>query len=140
MQLIRNPKQFDVIVTDNLFGDILSDEAAMMTGSLGMLPSASLGAPDKDGHRKAFYEPVHGSAPDIAGQDKANPIATMASFGMALRYSFGLIKEAELVDKAISNALAQGYRTGDIMQPNMRCVGTIEMGKAILTEFERLVA
>ena len=138
MQLIRNPKQFDVIVTDNLFGDILSDEAAMMTGSLGMLPSASLGAPDKDGKRKAFYEPVHGSAPDIAGQGKANPIATIASFGMALRYSFGLVKEAELVDKAISAALAQGYRTGDIMQPNMRSVGTAEMGKAILGELERL--
>ena len=140
MQLIRNPKQFDVIVTDNLFGDILSDEAAMMTGSLGMLPSASLGAPDKDGQRKAFYEPVHGSAPDIAGQGKANPIATIASFGMALRYSFGLIKEAEMVDKAISNALAQGFRTGDIMQPNMRQVGTNEMGKAILSELERLAA
>jgi 3-isopropylmalate dehydrogenase len=140
MQLIRNPKQFDVIVTDNLFGDVLSDEAAMMTGSLGMLPSASLGAPDKNGQRKAFYEPVHGSAPDIAGQGKANPIACMASFGMALRYSYGLVKEAELVDKAISNALAQGYRTGDIMQPNMRAVGTSEMGKAILGELERLVA
>jgi 3-isopropylmalate dehydrogenase len=138
MQLIRNPKQFDVIVTDNLFGDILSDEAAMMTGSLGMLPSASLGAPGKDGQRKAFYEPVHGSAPDIAGQGKANPIATIASFGMSLRYSFGLVKEADMVDKAISNALAQGYRTGDIMQPNMRSVGTSEMGKAILTELERL--
>ena len=138
MQLIRNPKQFDVIVTDNLFGDILSDEAAMMTGSLGMLPSASLGAPDKDGRRKAFYEPVHGSAPDIAGQGKANPIATIASFGMALRYSFGLVTEAEMIDKAISNALAQGYRTGDIMQPNMRQVGTNEMGKAILGELERL--
>ena len=140
MQLIRNPKQFDVIVTDNLFGDILSDAAAMMTGSLGMLPSASLGAPDKNGQRKAFYEPVHGSAPDIAGQGKANPIATIASFGMALRYSFGLVKEADMVDKAISNALAQGYRTGDIMQPNMRSVGTTEMAKAILGELERLVA
>ncbi len=138
MQLIRNPKQFDVIVTDNLFGDILSDAAAMMTGSLGMLPSASLGAPDKNGARKAFYEPVHGSAPDIAGQGKANPIATIASFGMALRYSFGLVKEADMVDKAISNALAQGFRTGDIMQPNMRSVGTTDMGKTILGELERL--
>ncbi|MGE0628671.1 MAG: 3-isopropylmalate dehydrogenase [Hyphomicrobiaceae bacterium] len=138
MQLIRNPKQFDVIVTDNLFGDILSDEAAMMTGSLGMLPSASLGAPDKSGQRKAFYEPVHGSAPDIAGQNKANPIATMSSFGMALRYSFGLVKEADMVDKAIAATLAQGYRTGDIMQPNMRSVGTTEMGAAIVKEFERL--
>jgi len=97
-----------------------------------------LGAPDKDGRRKAFYEPVHGSAPDIAGQGKANPIATIASFGMALRYSFGLVTEAEMIDKAISNALAQGYRTGDIMQPNMRQVGTNEMGKAILGELERL--
>ncbi len=138
MQLIRNPKQFDVIVCDNLFGDILSDEAAMMTGSLGMLPSASLGAPDANGRRKAFYEPVHGTAPDIAGQNKANPIATMASFGMALRYSFGLTQEADMVDKAIANTLAQGYRTGDIMQPNMRSVGTTEMGEAIVKEFERL--
>lgn len=140
MQLIRNPKQFDVIVTDNLFGDILSDEAAMMTGSLGMLPSASLGAPDAQGRRKALYEPVHGSAPDIAGKGLANPIASIASFGMALRYSFDMDKEADLVDKAISNVLAQGYRTGDIMQPNMRQVGTAEMGKAIVTELERLAA
>jgi 3-isopropylmalate dehydrogenase len=135
MQLIRNPKQFDVIVCDNLFGDMLSDEAAMMTGSLGMLPSASLGAPDaKTGHRKALYEPVHGSAPDIAGQGKANPIATIASFGMALRYSFDMAKEADLVDKAIANVLAAGFRTGDIM----RLVGTTEMGSAIVKELERL--
>ncbi|MFM1814196.1 MAG: hypothetical protein RLZ98_891 [Pseudomonadota bacterium] len=140
MQLIRNPKQFDVIVTDNLFGDILSDEAAMMTGSLGMLPSASLGARGGDGMCKAMYEPVHGSAPDIAGQGLANPIAMIASFGMALRYSFGLVKEADLVDKAIAGALAQGFRTGDIMQPNMRQVGTSEMGGAILKELERLAA
>ena len=141
MQLIRNPKQFDVIVCDNLFGDMLSDEAAMMTGSLGMLPSASLGAPDaKTGHRKALYEPVHGSAPDIAGQGKANPIATIASFGMALRYSFDMAKEADLVDKAIANVLAAGFRTGDIMQPNMRLVGTTEMGATIVKELERLAA
>jgi 3-isopropylmalate dehydrogenase len=141
MQLIRNPKQFDVIVCDNLFGDMLSDEAAMMTGSLGMLPSASLGAPDaKTGHRKALYEPVHGSAPDIAGQSKANPIATIASLGMALRYSFDMAKEADLVDKAIANVLAAGFRTGDIMQPNMRLVGTTEMGSAIVKELERLAA
>jgi 3-isopropylmalate dehydrogenase len=138
MQLIRNPKQFDVIVTDNLFGDILSDAAAMMTGSLGMLPSASLGAPDASGQRKAFYEPVSGTAPDIAGQGKANPIAMIASFGMSLRYSFGLAQEADMIEKAISNTLAQGFRTGDIMQPNMRAVGTTDMGKAILTELERL--
>jgi 3-isopropylmalate dehydrogenase len=140
MQLVRDPKQFDVIVCDNLFGDILSDEAAMLTGSLGMLPSASLGAPDAQGRRKALYEPVHGSAPDIAGQSKANPIATIASFGMALRYSFDMAGEADTVDAAIANVLAQGYRTGDIMQPNMRLVGTTEMGQAIVTELERLAA
>ncbi len=140
MQLIRNPKQFDVIVCDNLFGDMLSDEAAMMTGSLGMLPSASLGAPDGNGRRKSLYEPVHGSAPDIAGQGKANPIATVASFGMALRYSFQLVREADLLDKAIANTLARGLRTGDIMQPNMRLVGTEEMGRAIVDELSALVA
>jgi 3-isopropylmalate dehydrogenase len=141
MQLVRNPKQFDVIVTDNLFGDMLSDEAAMLTGSIGMLPSASLGAPDaKTGARKALYEPVHGSAPDIAGKGLANPIAAIASYGMALRYSYGLTKEADLIDKAIAGTLAQGYRTGDIMQPNMRKVGTSEMGKAILEEIEKLAA
>lgn len=141
MQLIRNPKQFDVIVTDNLFGDVLSDEAAMMTGSLGMLPSASLGAPDpKTGKRKALYEPVHGSAPDIAGKGLANPIATIASFGMALRYSCDMGREADLLDQAIARTLAAGYRTGDIMQPGMRQVGTAEMGKAIVGELERLVA
>jgi 3-isopropylmalate dehydrogenase len=141
MQLVRNPKQFDVIVCDNLFGDMLSDEAAMLAGSLGMLPSASLGAPDpKTGLRKALYEPIHGSAPDIAGKGIANPIAQMASFGMAMRYSCDMVKEADLLDKAIANTLAQGYRTSDIMQPNMRSVGTTEMGKAIVTEMERLVA
>jgi len=141
MQLIRNPKQFDVIVTDNLFGDVLSDEAAMMTGSLGMLPSASLGAPDpKTGKRKSLYEPVHGSAPDIAGKGLANPIATIASFAMALRYSCDMAREADVVDQAIANVLAQGYRTGDIMQPNMRQVGTSEMGKAIVDELGKLAA
>jgi 3-isopropylmalate dehydrogenase len=140
MQLVRNPKQFDVIVCDNLFGDILSDEAAMLTGSLGMLPSASLGAPDESGRRKALYEPVHGSAPDIAGQNKANPIASIASFGMALRYSFDMAREADLLDQAIANTLARGLRTGDIMQPNMQLVGTSEMGSAILEELERLTA
>ena len=139
MQLVRNPKQFDVLICDNLFGDMLSDAAAMLTGSLGMLPSASLGADDPaSGRPKALYEPVHGSAPDIAGQNKANPIATIASFGMALRYSFGLIEEADLIDKAIANVLAQGYRTPDIMQPNMREVGTSEMGAAIVKELEAL--
>jgi 3-isopropylmalate dehydrogenase len=141
MQLVRNPKQFDVIVCDNLFGDMLSDEAAMLTGSIGMLPSASLGAPDaKTGKRKALYEPVHGSAPDIAGQGLANPIAAVASYGMALRYSCDMPKEADIIDKAIANTLARGLRTGDIMQPNMRKVGTSEMGKAILEEIEKLTA
>jgi 3-isopropylmalate dehydrogenase len=141
MQLVRNPKQFDVIVTDNLFGDVLSDEAAMATGSLGMLPSASLGAPDpKTGKRKALYEPVHGSAPDIAGKGLANPIATIASFGMALRYSFDMGHEADLLDKAIAAVLAAGLRTGDIMQPGMTKVGTAEMGKAIVDALKKLTA
>ena len=135
MQLVRNPKQFDVIVCDNLFGDMLSDEAAMLTGSIGMLPSASLGAPDpKTGKCKALYEPVHGSAPDIAGQGLANPIAAIASYGMALRYSFDMAADADLIDKAIASTLARGFRTSDIMQPNMRKVGTVEMGSAILED------
>ena len=139
MQLVRNPKQFDVIVCDNLFGDMLSDEAAMLTGSIGMLPSASLGAPDpKTGKRKALYEPVHGSAPDIAGMGQANPIAAIASYGMALRYSFDMPNEADLIDKAIAGTLARGFRTGDIMQPNMRKVGTVDMGAAILEELARV--
>ena len=133
MQLVRNPKQFDVIVTDNLFGDILSDAAAMLTGSLGMLPSASLGAPDPEtGKRKALYEPVHGSAPDIAGKGLANPIAMIASFAMALRYSFNMVALAERVEGAIAGVLADGLRTGDIMQDGARKVGTSEMGDAIL--------
>ncbi|TCV70432.1 3-isopropylmalate dehydrogenase [Neorhizobium sp. R1-B] len=141
MQLVRQPKQFDVIVTDNLFGDMLSDVAAMLTGSLGMLPSASLGAPDaKTGKRKALYEPVHGSAPDIAGQGIANPIAMIASFAMCLRYSFNMIKEAENLEKAIANVLDQGIRTGDIMAEGCRKVGTSEMGDAILKEFVSLSA
>jgi 3-isopropylmalate dehydrogenase len=133
MQLVRNPKQFDVMVTDNLFGDILSDAAAMLTGSLGMLPSASLGAPDaKTGKRKALYEPVHGSAPDIAGKGVANPIAMLASFAMALRYSFNLVELADRVEAAIAAVLADGLRTGDIAQDNRRTVGTEEMGAAII--------
>ncbi len=131
MQLVRNPKQFDVMVTGNMFGDILSDCAAMLTGSLGMLPSASLGA-EKDGKTPGMYEPVHGSAPDIAGQNKANPIATILSFAMMLRYSFGYIAEANAVEAAVDSALADGYRTGDIMQDGMQQVGTEEMGDAIL--------
>jgi 3-isopropylmalate dehydrogenase len=138
MQLVRSPKQFDVIVTDNLFGDILSDVAAMLTGSLGMLPSASLGAVDpKSGRRKALYEPVHGSAPDIAGKGVANPIAMIASFAMALRYSFDLKRWADLLDEAIAAALKRNIRTGDIMQPGMTRVGTREMGDAIREELVR---
>src|SRR5882672_1716502 len=141
MQLVRWPKQFDVIVTDNLFGDMLSDVAAMLTGSLGMLPSASLGEADpKTKKRKAMYEPVHGSAPDIAGKGAANPIAMLASFGMALRYSFGRAKEADLIDQAIAAALAKGLRTADIKSEGCRLVGTGEMGNAILAEMERLVS
>jgi 3-isopropylmalate dehydrogenase len=141
MQLVRRPKQFDVIVTDNLFGDMLSDVAAMLTGSLGMLPSASLGLPDpQTGKRKAFYEPVHGSAPDIAGKGLANPIAMIASFGMALRYSFGMGREADLLDQAIAGVLEQGLRTRDILSDGMREVGTKEMGAAILAEFRSLAA
>ena len=132
MQLVRAPKQFDVIVTDNLFGDVLSDEAAMATGSLGMLPSASLGAEAANGLRRAMYEPVHGSAPDIAGQGAANPIATIASFAMCLRYSFNLGDLADRVERAISEVLDRGLRTGDIKQEGCRTVGTREMGDAIL--------
>jgi len=141
MQLVRWPKQFDVIVTDNLFGDMLSDIAAMLTGSLGMLPSASLGEVDpKTRKRKALYEPVHGSAPDIAGKGLANPIAMMASFGMALRYSFSMGKEADLIDQAIAAALAEGLRTADIKSEGCRLVGTSEMGDAIVAEMEKLTA
>ena len=140
MQLVRWPKQFDVILCDNLFGDMLSDIAAMLTGSLGMLPSASLGAPDAvSGKRKALYEPVHGSAPDIAGTGAANPIAMIASLGMCLRYSFNMIDMANRVDAAISAALDKGLRTPDIIPPEqdsagMTKVGTAEMGAAILAE------
>jgi 3-isopropylmalate dehydrogenase len=140
MQLVRQPKQFDVIVTDNLFGDILSDCAAMLTGSLGMLPSASLGATDATGRRRALYEPVHGSAPDIAGKDLANPLATLLSFAMLLRYSFGLTDDADLVEKAVENVLAAGIRTADIATPGTRKVSTTEMGKALLGELDRLAA
>ncbi len=140
MQLVRTPKQFDVLVTDNLFGDMLSDVAAMLTGSLGMLPSASLGEADKDGKRKALYEPVHGSAPDIAGQGLANPIATILSFGMALKYSFNMGAEADLLDQAIGRVLASGKRTADIMQDGMTAVSTTEMGDAIIAELDALSA
>jgi 3-isopropylmalate dehydrogenase len=133
MQLVRWPKQFDVIVTDNLFGDLLSDVAAMLTGSLGMLPSASLGSPMANGRPKALYEPVHGSAPDIAGQGAANPIACVLSFAMALRYSFGLLAEADLLEGAVSAVLADGLRTADLMTTGAgKKVGTRGMGDAIL--------
>jgi 3-isopropylmalate dehydrogenase len=132
MQLVRAPKQFDVIVTDNLFGDILSDEAAMLTGSLGMLPSASLGAANEKGHRRALYEPVHGSAPDIAGKGVANPIATIASLAMCLRYSFYLDNLADRIEGAIASVLDRGLRTADIAQEGCRTVGTREMGDAII--------
>src|SRR5499426_4138218 len=141
MQLVRWPKQFDVIVTDNLFGDVLSDVAAMLTGSLGMLPSASLGEIDpKTKKRKALYEPVHGSAPDIAGKGVANPIAMIASFAMALRYSFNMGAEADRIEQAIAAALAKGLRTADINSEGTTVVGTAEMGDAILAELERLAA
>src|SRR6186997_672509 len=139
MMLVRNPKQFDVVVTDNLFGDMLSDVAAMLTGSLGMLASASLGDIDpKTKKRKALYEPVHGSAPDIAGKGLANPIAMIASFGMGLRYSFNMGREADMIDAAIAAALAKGLRTGDIMSAGHKQVGTAEMGDAIIAEMEKL--
>jgi 3-isopropylmalate dehydrogenase len=138
MQLVRNPKQFDVIVTDNLFGDVLSDEAAQLTGSIGMLPSASLGAKGADGRQPALYEPIHGSAPDIAGQGLANPIATILSFAMCLRYSFGRGDDAVLREKAVERVLAEGYRTGDIMQPGMTKLGTGAMTDAILKALDRL--
>jgi 3-isopropylmalate dehydrogenase len=135
MQLVRWPKQFDVIVTDNLFGDMLSDVAAMLTGSLGMLPSASLGDADpKTGKRRALYEPVHGSAPDIAGKGLANPIAMIGSFGMALRYSFGLDEAADRLEAAIAEVLAEGLRTADIKSDGCRVVSTSEMGDAIVAE------
>jgi 3-isopropylmalate dehydrogenase len=141
MQLVRWPKQFDVIVCDNLFGDMLSDVAAMLTGSLGMLPSASLGAPDpKTDVRKAMYEPVHGSAPDIAGTGAANPIAMIASLAMCLRYSFDLVAEAELIETAISQVLTDGLRTADIWSQGTRKVGTKEMSAAIIAQLDKLAA
>lgn len=129
MQLVRNPAQFDVLVTENLFGDILSDEASMITGSLGMIPSASLGETSL-----GLYEPIHGSAPDIAGQDKANPIATILSVAMMLRYSFDMGKEADIVEQAVNKVLEKNYRTGDIMSEGMTLVGCKEMGDLICNE------
>jgi 3-isopropylmalate dehydrogenase len=127
MQLVRNPKQFDVIVTGNMFGDILSDEASMLTGSIGMLPSASL-----DERDKGLYEPIHGSAPDIAGQGVANPLATILSAAMMLRYSFNQAQAAERIEGAVRKALAQGLRTADIHEPGTTRVGTAAMGDAVV--------
>ena len=139
MQLVRAPKQFDVIVTDNLFGDMLSDVAAMLTGSLGMLPSASLGAADPvSGRRKALYEPVHGSAPDIAGKGIANPIAMIASFAMAMRYSFDMVAEADLLEKAIAGTLDRGLRSADIWSEGKEKVGTTGMAAGVIAELDRL--
>jgi len=127
MQLVRAPKHFDVIVTGNLFGDILSDEASMLTGSIGMLPSASL-----DANSKGLYEPVHGSAPDIAGKDVANPLATILSSAMMLRYTFGEAAAAGRIESAVRKVLAAGYRTADIFEPGTKKVGTREMGDAVV--------
>jgi len=127
MQLVRNPRQFDVMVTGNMFGDILSDEASMLTGSIGMLPSASL-----DDKNKGLYEPIHGSAPDIAGKDVANPLATILSVAMMLRYTFDQEPAAARIEKAVKKVLAQGYRTGDIYESGMKKVGTAGMGNAVL--------
>ena len=136
MQLLRNPKQFDVIVADNLFGDILSDEASMLTGSLGLLPSASLGAKDKNGNIRSMYEPVHGSAPDIAGKGIANPIASILSFAMALKYSLNLDKEADILENAVQEVLDEGLRTKDIISKGMKEVSTSQMGDAIISKLK----
>jgi 3-isopropylmalate dehydrogenase len=136
MQLLRNPKQFDVIVTDNLFGDMLSDQASMLTGSLGLLPSASLGAKNKDGEMRSMYEPIHGSAPDIAGKGIANPIASILSFAMALRYSLDLDNEADALEKAVQEVLNEGIRTRDIISKGMKEVTTSEMGSAIISKLQ----
>ncbi|MAW17328.1 MAG: 3-isopropylmalate dehydrogenase [Candidatus Pelagibacter sp. TMED272] len=136
MQLLRNPKQFDVILADNLFGDMLSDEAGMLTGSLGLLPSASLGAKDKKGKIRSLYEPVHGSAPDIAGKNLANPIATILSLSMALRYSLNLDKEADQLDQAVQKVLDDGLRTKDIISKGKKEVTTTDMGDAIISKLK----
>ena len=137
MQLVRNPKQFDVIVTDNLFGDLLSDCAAMLTGSLGMLPSASLGA-ENNGKRHGLFEPVHGSAPDIAGEGKANPLAMIMSFAMMLKYSFNMIEDSNLIEKAVQSVLSLGLRTSDISDGANKVVSTQDMGKAVIEELKKL--
>jgi len=136
MQLLRDPKQFDVILTDNLFGDMLSDEAAMLTGSLGLLPSASLGAKDKNGKMRSMYEPIHGSAPDIAGKDIANPIASILSLSMALRYSLDLDSEADSLGQAVQQVLDDGLRTKDIISAGKKEVSTSVMGDAIIAKLK----
>ncbi len=136
MQLLKNPKQFDVIVTDNLFGDMLSDQASMLTGSLGLLPSASLGAKNEDGEMRAMYEPIHGSAPDIASKGIANPIASILSFAMALKYSLDLDKEANDLEKAVQDVLNDGLRTKDILSKGMKEVSTSQMGDAIISKLQ----
>ncbi|WP_439578345.1 3-isopropylmalate dehydrogenase [Elioraea sp.] len=138
MQLVRNPRQFDVIVTTNLFGDLLSDLASMLTGSLGMLPSATIGAAGPDGARHALYEPIHGSAPDIAGKGIANPMAQILSFAMLLRHSFGMEDEAKLVERACTTVLGSGLRTADIMQPGLARVSTQVMGDAVVRELDKV--
>ena len=138
MQLIRNPKQFDVIVTDNLFGDILSDEASMLTGSLGMLPSASLGEIDENNFRKALYEPVHGSAPDIAGEGIANPIASILSFAMCLQYSFNMKDAAELVNSSVDQVLKNGFKTKDLLGDESKNLSTEKMGDEIVNQMIKL--
>jgi 3-isopropylmalate dehydrogenase len=127
MQLVRNPKQFDVIVTGNIFGDILSDEASMLAGSIGMLPSASL-----DANGKGLYEPIHGSAPDIAGRDRANPLATILSLAMMFRYTFARADLADRIERAVRTVLAKGLRTGDIALPGEQAIGTRAMGEAVV--------
>ena len=138
MQLVRYPKQFDVILTDNLFGDLLSDTAAMLTGSLGMLPSAALGPVKENGTRAAMYEPVHGSAPDIAGQSKANPLAMIMSFAMMLKYSFDMQEDSQLVEKAVQNVLLKGLRTADIKDGADKVISTQDMGDAVIEELKIL--
>ena len=138
MQLVREPKQFDVIVTDNLFGDLLSDCAAMLTGSLGMLPSATLSQSEGSMPKNAMYEPVHGSAPDIAGKNEANPLASILSYAMMLRYSFNMNAEANLVESAVANTLAKGHRTADIMENGKNLVTCSQMGENVIKELERL--
>lgn len=140
MQLIRNPRQFDVMVTTNIFGDILSDAASMLTGSLGMLPSASLGEKQANGRQAALYEPIHGSAPDIAGQNRANPLATILSVAMMFRHSFDMKKEADALENAVKKALEAGFRTGDIMQPSANSVTCSGMGDIVIQYLEKELA